>query len=55
MRRPTIRVVEAATFAEYRQRKGELANVVAGQSKVPLVLVQPEVQAWFLKKVVREL
>ncbi|KAF8547319.1 hypothetical protein OG21DRAFT_1607449 [Imleria badia] len=55
MRCPTIRIVEAGTFAKYRERKGEFANVVAGQIKVPLVLVQPEVQTWFLERVVREL
>ncbi|KAF8554900.1 hypothetical protein OG21DRAFT_1484266 [Imleria badia] len=35
--------------------QGEFANVVAGRIKVPLVLVQPEVQAWFLERAVREL
>ena len=55
MRLPTIRIVRAGTFAEYRRWKGESVNVAAGQIKVPLVLVHPDVQAWILERVVQEL
>ncbi|KAI9568798.1 GH3 auxin-responsive promoter [Boletus coccyginus] len=55
MRLPTIRVVGPGTFADYRRWKGESVNVVSGQIKVPLALVQPAAQAWMLEKVVREL
>ena len=55
MRLPTIRIVRAGTFAEYRRWKGERVNVAAGQIKLPLVLVHPDVQAWILGRVVREL
>ncbi|KAI9568804.1 GH3 auxin-responsive promoter [Boletus coccyginus] len=55
MRLPTIRVVGPGTFADYRRWKGESVNVVSGQIKVPLALVQPAAQAWILERVVREL
>ena len=55
MRLLTIRIVRAGTFAEYRRWKGESVNVAAGQIKVPLALVHPDVQAWILERVVREL
>ncbi|KAG6381987.1 GH3 auxin-responsive promoter-domain-containing protein [Boletus reticuloceps] len=52
MRLPTIRIVEAGTFAAYRRLKTERARVPSGQIKVPLVLLQPEMQAWILERVV---
>ena len=55
IRLPTIRIVKAGTFAEYRQWKGENANIASGQIKVPLVLINPTAQEWILERVVQEL
>ncbi|KAF8141160.1 GH3 auxin-responsive promoter [Boletus edulis] len=55
MRLPTIRIVEAGTFAAYRRLKTERARVPSGQIKVPLVLLQPEMEAWILERVVEAL
>ena len=55
MRLPTVRVVRAGTFAEFRRWKGESVNVASGQIKVPLALVHPAAQAWISERVVREL
>ncbi|KAG9312153.1 GH3 auxin-responsive promoter [Chiua virens] len=52
---PTIRIVKAGTFSEYRRWKGESANVASGQIKVPVVLLQPSAQAWVLEKVIQEI
>ena len=52
MRLPTIRIVRAGTFPEYRRWKGESAH---GQIRVPLALVHPDVQAWISERVIREL
>lgn len=55
MRFPTIRIVKAGTFAEYRQWKGEKANIVSGQIKVPVVLFDSTVKEWFSERTVQEL
>ena len=55
IRIPTIRIVKPGTFAEYRQWKGENANIAPGQIKVPLILLNPAVQEWILERVVQEL
>ncbi|KAI9571612.1 GH3 auxin-responsive promoter [Boletus coccyginus] len=52
---PTIRIVKAGTFAEYRHWKGESSNIASGQIKVPAVLLNPTVQEWILERVVQEL
>jgi len=52
---PTIQIVKAGTFAEYRHWKGENSNIVSGQIKVPTVLLNPTVQGWILERVVQEL
>ncbi|KAG9312134.1 GH3 auxin-responsive promoter [Chiua virens] len=52
---PTIRIVKAGTFAEYRWWKGESANIASGQIKVPVVLLQPSAQAWILERVTQEM
>ncbi|KAF8550614.1 hypothetical protein OG21DRAFT_1419421 [Imleria badia] len=52
---PTIWIVKAGTFAEFRQWKGENANIASGQVKIPLVLLDPTVQEWFSERVVQEL
>ncbi|KAG6375687.1 GH3 auxin-responsive promoter [Boletus reticuloceps] len=55
MRLPTVRIVKAGTFAEYRQWKGERVNVASGQIKVPLVLLDPVAREWISERVVQEL
>ncbi|KAH0828161.1 GH3 auxin-responsive promoter [Lanmaoa asiatica] len=52
---PTIRIVKAGTFAEYRKFRAETGNMPLGQIKMPLVLVDQAVQEWILGKVVQEL
>ena len=52
---PTIRIVKAGTFREYRHWKGEHSNIASGQIKVPAVLLTPTVQEWILERVVQEL
>ena len=55
IRIPTIRIVKAGTFAEYRQRKGEDANIPPGQIKVPLIVLDPTMQEWILERVIQVL
>ena len=55
IRIPTIWIVKAGTFAEYRQWKGENANIASGQIKVPLIVLDPTVQEWILERVIQEL
>ncbi|KAI9571597.1 GH3 auxin-responsive promoter-domain-containing protein [Boletus coccyginus] len=52
---PTIRIVKAGTFAEYRHWKGESSNIASGQIKLPAVLLHPTAQEWILERVVQEL
>lgn len=52
---PTIRIVEAGTFAEFRHWKGRSVKTGSGQTKVPVVLVDPAAQKWILEKVTQEI
>ncbi|KIJ05550.1 hypothetical protein PAXINDRAFT_141226 [Paxillus involutus ATCC 200175] len=54
-RLPTIRMVKPGTFMEYRRRRGEKVGVGAGQTKVPVVLLEPATQDWIKERVVQEL
>ncbi|KIK80810.1 hypothetical protein PAXRUDRAFT_833328 [Paxillus rubicundulus Ve08.2h10] len=54
-RLPTIRIVRPGTFTEYRLRRGEKVGVGAGQTKVPVVLLESAAQEWIKKRVVQEL
>ena len=54
IRLPTIRIVKAGTFAEYRQWKGEKANITSVQVKVPLILLDPTLQEWISERVIQE-
>ncbi|KAF8836521.1 hypothetical protein BDN67DRAFT_1014635 [Paxillus ammoniavirescens] len=54
-RLPTIRMVKPGTFTEYRRRRGEEVRVGAGQTKVPVVLLESAVQEWIKESVVQEL
>ena len=55
IRIPTIRIVKAGTFAEYRQWKGENANLPPVQIKVPLIAFDPTMHEWILERVIQEL
>ncbi|KAH7927996.1 hypothetical protein BV22DRAFT_1031156 [Leucogyrophana mollusca] len=52
---PSIRILKPGTFAEFRQRKVELANSGAGQMKVPVVLSDEPAQKWLFERVMEEL
>lgn len=52
---PTIRILRAGTFTEFRTWWRKILNIAFGQIKVPLVMVNPAVQEWILDKVVQEL
>ncbi|KAG1779295.1 GH3 auxin-responsive promoter [Suillus placidus] len=54
-RKPTIRLLEKGTFAEYRQQKCNRTNVSISQVKVPVVLSDPTSREWLLQQVVIEL
>ncbi|KIJ06281.1 hypothetical protein PAXINDRAFT_140712 [Paxillus involutus ATCC 200175] len=54
-RLPTIRMVKPGTFMEYRQRRGEKVGAGAGQTKVPVVLLESAAQEWIKERVVQEL
>ncbi|KAG2340231.1 hypothetical protein BDR05DRAFT_915978 [Suillus weaverae] len=54
-RKPTIRIVEKGTFAEYRQQKCNKTNVSISQVKVPVVLSDLTFREWLLQQVVNEL
>ncbi|KAF8836524.1 hypothetical protein BDN67DRAFT_974069 [Paxillus ammoniavirescens] len=54
-RLPTIRMVTPGTFMEYRRRRGEKVGVGAGQTKVPVVLLESAAQDWIKERVVQEL
>ncbi|KAG1882711.1 GH3 auxin-responsive promoter [Suillus subluteus] len=54
-RKPTIRLLEKGTFAEYRQQKCNKTNVSISQVKVPVVLSDPTFKEWLLQQVVIEL
>ncbi|KIK75481.1 hypothetical protein PAXRUDRAFT_18969 [Paxillus rubicundulus Ve08.2h10] len=54
-RLPTIRIVKAGTFMEYRLRKGKKLNVGAGQIKVPAILSESGSKEWLEERVIQEL
>jgi hypothetical protein len=54
-RKPTIRLVEKGTFAEFRKLKCEKANIAMSQVKVPVVLWDQSLKEWFLERVIMEL
>lgn len=54
-RRPTIRIVDKGTFAEYHRQKCEQMNITMGHVKVPVVISDPAMKKWFLERVVMEL
>jgi auxin responsive GH3 family protein len=54
-RKPTIRLVERGTFAEYRRQKCDKTNISMGQVKVPIVLSDATFIEWLLQRVVTEL
>lgn len=54
-RKPTIRLLEKGTFAEYRKQKCDKANISISQVKVPVVLSDLEIREWFLERVMIEL
>ncbi|KAG2346706.1 hypothetical protein BDR05DRAFT_997118 [Suillus weaverae] len=54
-RRPTIRIMDKGTFAEYHRQKCEQTNIMVGQVKVPIVIFDPAMKEWFLERVIMEL
>ncbi|KAF8836519.1 hypothetical protein BDN67DRAFT_911028 [Paxillus ammoniavirescens] len=54
-RLPTIRIVKPGTFMEYRRRRGEKVGVGAGQTKIPVVLLESAAQEWIRERVVQEI
>ncbi|KAG2039944.1 GH3 auxin-responsive promoter [Suillus americanus] len=54
-RRPTIRIVDKGTFAEYYRQKCEQTNITVGHVKVPVVTFDPAMKEWFLERVIMEL
>jgi len=54
-RKPTIRLVQKGTFAEFRALKCEKANIAIPQVKVLVVLLDQPTKEWFLERVVMEL
>lgn len=54
-RKPTIRIVNKGTFAEYHRQKWEQTNITASQVKVPVVVFDPAMKEWLLERVITEL
>ncbi|KAF8839600.1 hypothetical protein BDN67DRAFT_969812 [Paxillus ammoniavirescens] len=52
---PTIRIVKPGTFMDYRRWRSEKMDLVAGQIKVPVVLLDCATQEWILERVISEL
>ncbi|KAF8833580.1 hypothetical protein BDN67DRAFT_976529 [Paxillus ammoniavirescens] len=52
---PTIRIVKPGTFTDYRRWRGEMVNLVGGQIKVPVVLLDCAAQEWIMERVISEL
>jgi len=55
LRLPTIRIVKSGTFRDYRQHRGEQLKTPVGQTKVPVVVMDPDVLVWLEERVVKEL
>ena len=55
LRLPTIRIVKPGTFRDYRRYRGEQLNTPVGQTKVPVVVTNPDVLAWLEERVAKEL
>ena len=54
LRLPTIRIVKSGTFADYRRCRGEQLNTAVG-TKVPVVVMDPDVLVWLEVRVAKEL
>jgi auxin responsive GH3 family protein len=54
-RRPTIRIVDKGTFAEYHRQKCEQTNITVAQVKIPVVVFDPAMKTWLLERVIMEL
>ncbi|KAG1878611.1 GH3 auxin-responsive promoter [Suillus tomentosus] len=54
-RKPTIRIVNKGTFAEYHRQKCEQTNITVSQGKVPVVVFDPAMKEWLLERVITEL
>ena len=54
LRLPTIRIVNPGTFKDYRRYRGELLNTAVG-TKVPVVVMDPDVLVWLEVRVAKEL
>ena len=55
LRLPTIRIVNPGTFKDYRRYRGELLNTAVGQTKVPVVVTNPDVLVRLEERVAKEL
>ena len=54
-RKPTIRIVEKGTFAEFRRLKCEKTKTAMPQVKVPIVLLDQASKEWLLERLIVEL
>ncbi|KAG1816260.1 GH3 auxin-responsive promoter-domain-containing protein [Suillus variegatus] len=54
-RKPTIRIVNKGTFAEYHRQKCEQTKITVSQVKVPVVVFDPAMKEWLLERVITEL
>ncbi|KAH7903938.1 GH3 auxin-responsive promoter [Hygrophoropsis aurantiaca] len=52
---PTIRVLKPGTFSEYRQWRLGIARTAAGQTKVPVFVVDEATKGWLKERVMCEL
>ncbi|KAF8892912.1 GH3 auxin-responsive promoter-domain-containing protein [Infundibulicybe gibba] len=52
---PSVRVLAAGTFSEYRSWRVRVSGGGSGQIKVPTVVYNPEVRDWLVEHVVQEL
>jgi len=55
LRLPTIRIVKSGTFRDYRRCRGEQLKTAVGQTKVPVVVMDPDTLVWLEERVVKEL
>ena len=54
MKPPTIRILKAGTFTEYRRWKIETNKSGPGQVKIPVVMWDETAREWVFKRVERE-
>ncbi|KAH7905593.1 GH3 auxin-responsive promoter [Hygrophoropsis aurantiaca] len=52
---PTIRILKPGSFSEYRQWRVGIAGTAAGQTKVPVFVIDEETKEWLEERVMREL